>query len=169
MTLQSRTSSPDNLLADYVLLDLSLLLCANALPDAQPEVSQNYYYSTYVFEPPFFAEKCITGCIPCIMHFFSFVTCQYIRPVNDRAKKNCPARCSCYSWCCSTPFMIVLIAVFAIFVITISIFPTSAFLAGWIECPYGIYNICFTVKHHDGTPILILKDTNHTTTGMFRE
>ena len=65
--------------------------------------------------------------------------------------------------------MIVLIALSALFTIMISIFPTSAFLASWIECPYGIYNICSTVEQHDGTPIVVLKDTNHTTTGMFRD
>ena len=100
----------------------------------------------------FFAEKCITRWIPRIIDSLSFVTCQYIRPVNS---------------CFDTAFMIVLIALSALFVIMISIFPTGAFLAAWIECPYGIYNICSTVKQHDGTPIVVLKDTNHTTTGMF--
>ena len=121
------------------------------LPEA--EVSQNYY-CIYVVEPSFFAENCITRCIPCIWHFFSILTCQYIRPVNS---------------CIGTAFMIVLIAFFALFAIMISIFPTSAFLAVWIECPYGIYNICFTVKHHDDTHIIVFKDTNHTTTGTFKE
>ena len=144
-----------------VLLIVSMLLSKDALP----EVSQNYY-CIYVVEPSFFAEKCITRWIPRIIDLLSLLTCQYIRPVNDRAKKNCPARCSC---CCSTPFMIVLIAVFALFAIGISIIPTSAFLAGWIECPYDKYNICFTVYKQHGTPIVVLKNTNHTTTGMFRD
>ena len=130
--------------------------------DFLPKVSWNY--CIYVVEPSFFAENCITRCIPCIMHSLSLLTCQYIRPNISKSTKK--ARHYCI-----TTFMIVLIAVFAIFAIMISIFPTCAFLAGWIECPYqyGTYDICFTLKQHGSTPLLKATTTDNTTTGRLRE
>ena len=130
--------------------------------DALPKVSWNY--CIYVVEPSFFAENCINGWIPCIMHSLSLLTCQYIRPNISKSTKKARRYCI-------TTFMIVLIAVFAIFAIMISIFPACALLAGWIECPYqyGTYDICFTLKQHGSTPLTGTTTTDNTTTGRLRE
>ena len=135
--------------------------------DALPKVSWNY--CIYVVEPSFFAEKCITGWIPCIMHSLSLLTCQYIRP--NKSKSTDETRQERWRRYCITTFMIVLIAVFAIFAIMISIFPACAFLAGWIECPYqyGTYDICFTLKQHGSTPLIGATTTDNTTKSRFKE
>ncbi|XP_019858128.1 PREDICTED: uncharacterized protein LOC109586380 [Amphimedon queenslandica] len=140
-------------------------------------------------------RACTTYCIPGLLAILSFITCQYIKPAHLEVSRSQPYRirsiphveddedheenedeendarsCSCCTYkrsCknCSIVMLYITIVLSVLLVIPISVYPTSAFIAGWATCPYryseGSRSICFTIATNEDTTgvDIILRET----------